>query len=369
MAAKLKFEKLFLIAVLLAMTTRSTTALSSVVKGAYWFEQSTLPASDIDSSLFTHIYYAFLMPNNVTHKLQVSNSTAISLMGFMNSLSTKSPPLKTLISIGGGSGDPAVFAQIASNTTSRKTFINSAIQVARSFGFDGLDLDWEYPQNSTEMDNLDLLLNDWRCAILDDAKSSGRRPLLLTSAVYFAAEFFLSNTSRAYPAASINVNMDWINVMSYDYHGSWNNDTGAIASLFDPNKNVNTVYGLQSWIWAGVNPQKIVMGLPLYGRTWELKDPNVHGFGAPSVGVGPGNGTIAFFQVEEFNSQTGATVVYDVDTVSVYSYSGTTWIGYDNPLTATAKIGFAQALGLRGYFFWAAGFDNWKISKQGNYLF
>ncbi|KAJ7979641.1 putative Chitinase [Quillaja saponaria] len=167
----------------------------------------------------------------------------------------------------------------------------------------------------------------------------------------------------------MNENLDLINAMCYDFHGSWNRETGAIASLFDPKSNVNTLYGLQSWIQAGALPSKLVMGMPLYGRTWQLQDPNVHGIGAPTIGVGPGDGAMAFFQVEQFNTNSGATVVYDVDTVSVYSYSGTSWIGYEDPITVTAKVGFAQALGLRGYFFWAVGYDSqWKISKQGTLL-
>ncbi|XP_028760745.1 class V chitinase CHIT5b-like [Neltuma alba] len=370
MAAIINFTNFLLIAVLLAVTSRSTTALSnstSVVKAAYWFEQSIFPASAINSSLYTHIYYAFLVPNSITYKLQVSNSTAESLSRFTSSLSTKTPPLKTLLSIGGAGSNRAVFAKIASNHTSRETFINSAIEVARNFGFDGLDLDWEFPQTSTEMDHLGLLLRDWRSAILDDAKSRGQPPLLLTAAMYFAVDFFLSLTARTYPVASINSNMDWINVMSYDYNGAWSNKTGPLASLFNPRSNVNTVYGLRSWIRAGLSPRKITMGIPLYGRTWELKDPNLHGIGAPAVGKGPGNGAMAYFQVEEFNRRTGARVVHDVDTVSVYSYSGTSWISYDNALTVTAKVGAAQAFGLRGYFFWAAGFDgDGKISTQAS---
>ncbi|KAI9125740.1 hypothetical protein K1719_003158 [Acacia pycnantha] len=217
------------------------------------------------------------------------------------------------------------------------------------------------------MENLDLLLQDWRNAILNDANSRGQPPLLLTAAVYFAVDFFLSTTRRPYPVASINNNMDWINVMFYDYHGSWRNDTGPLASLFDPKSDVSTKYGLNSWVQAGLYPNKITMGVPLYGRTWELKDPNVHGFGAPAVGVGPGNGALAYFQVASFNRRTGATVVHDVDTVSVYSYSGTSWISYDDARTVTTKIGFAQAFGLRGYFFWAAGFDgDGKISRQAS---
>ena len=113
------------------------------------------------------------------------------------------------------------------------------------------------------------------------------------------------------------------------------------------------------------------MGIPLYAMTWQLRDPSVNGVRAPAVGPGPGlNGAMAYFQVEDFNNRTSANVVHDVETVSVYSYSGSSWVGYDDPLTVTVKVGFAQILSLRGYFFWAAGFDtsDWKVSTQGKQM-
>ncbi|KHN22095.1 Acidic mammalian chitinase [Glycine soja] len=129
--------------------------------------------------------------------------------------------------------------------------------------------------------------------------------------------------------------------MSYDLNGPWSNHTGPPAGLFDPKNNASVSYGLGSWIRGGVIPKKVVMGLPLYGRTWQLRDRSVHGIGAPTIGV-------------------------DRETASVYSYSGSYWVGYDDPKTVAVKVGFAQALSLHGYFFWAAGLDtsDWKISTQ-----
>lgn len=87
--------------------------------------------------------------------------------------------------------------------------------------------------------------------------------------------------------------------------------------------------------------------------------------------MGPGDkGLMQFVQVGEFNRMNGATVVYDVESVSTYSFAGATWIGYDDEISATIKVGFAQALGLRGYFFWALSYDDeWKISTQGSQIF
>ncbi|KAK3033206.1 hypothetical protein RJ639_036998 [Escallonia herrerae] len=343
---------------------------SQAVRGAYWpsWAFDTFPPSAIETSLFTHIYYAFLIPNNVTYKFDITNSTALMLMNFTSTLHSSNPPLKTLFSIGGANDGREIFSRMSSNSTWRKVFIDSTIEVARKFGFDGIDLDWEFPQTQDEMINFGLLLHEWRAEVEKEAEATCRAPLLLSAATYFAVDFFIDKIYRSYPVGSVSENLDWINAMCYDYHGSWDTSaTGAQAALYDPKGNVTTSYGLQSWIKAGFPRKKLIMGLPLYGRSWELKDPMAHGVGAPAVGLGPGElGVMTYSEVEKFNRETNATVEYDPATISTYSVAGTSWIGYDDVRSTMVKILYAEALGLRGYFFWAVNGDHeWKISKAG----
>lgn len=350
------------------ISTRVAMASPPAVKAAYWPSWTTFPPSAIDTTLFTHIYYAFLMPTD-TYKFEISNSTALELSNFSTTLRRKNPPVKTLYSIGGGGTDSHLFARMASNEKSRQTFINSAIETARRLGFDGMDLDWEFPENPTDMQNLGVLFMDWRRAINYEARKTHRAPLLLTAAVYFSVDFFLDEVYRKFPVWSINQNLDWINAMCYDYHGSWDTSaTGAHAALYDPNSSISTSYGLRSWIKAGLFRSKLVMGLPLYGKTWVLKDPNSHEIGSAAVSVGPGDvGVLTNVEIEELNKKNGAKIEHDMETVSTYSYAGSVWVGYDDSVSATLKVGFAQALGIRGYFFWALGYDSeWKISRYGN---
>lgn len=112
------------------------------------------------------------------------------------------------------------------------------------------------------------------------------------------------------------------------------------------------------------------MGLPLYGRTWQLRDAGDHGIGAPAVGAGLGNGVLMYMEVAAFNKESKAHVVYDNSTVSTYSYAGTEWIGYDDGKSVGKKIEFAKQCNLGGYFFWALGYDDkdWTVSKQGMHL-
>lgn len=369
-----KPHTLFLLAISIFTISSTTTSMDSSHhapnKGAYWPSWSDLSPSAIDTTLFTHAYFAFLSPNNITFKFEIDNPTALLLKNFTTTLHhMKKPPVKTLFSIGGATDGSLIFSRMASSHGSRKSFILSTIEVARKFEFDGIDLDWEFPRTPGDMENLSRLLCQWRAAVKKEAKATGKCQLLLSAATYYSPEVRLDNVYRKYPVASINKNLDWINAMCYDYHGGWNRSaTGALASLYDPNSNVSTSHGLQTWIGAKIRREKLVMGLPLYGRTWQLKDPFLYGIGAPAVDIGPGiDGQMSYADVEKFNAQNNATVVFDLSTVSVYSFAGTSWIGYDDVRSVTLKVAYARALKLGGYFFWAvSGDQDWKISRQAS---
>lgn len=192
--------------------------------------------------------------------------------------------------------------------------------------------------------------------------------MLLSAAVYFASSFFLTNITRTYPAEAMKKYLDFVSPICFDYHGSWDTSvTGAHALLYDKGSNISTSYGISTWIEAGIPPEKLVMGMPLYGRTWQLKSPGDNGIGAPAVGVGTGKGFMTYSEIVDFNAANGSNVVYDVQTVSTYSCSGTYWIGYDGPESIEKKVEFARAKGLGGYFFWVLGYDdkNWSLSAAG----
>nr|DAD45168.1 TPA_asm: hypothetical protein HUJ06_003398 [Nelumbo nucifera] len=361
---------LFLVTVLSCFIAGATSA-PPVIKGGYWpsWRADTDPPSTIPTSYFTHLFYAFVGVNATTYKLTITSTDAQWMRNFTSTVHRKKPPSKALLSLGGGNASPTTFSNMATNASNRATFIASTIQVARKYGFDGIDLDWEFPKDDQDMSNLAVLFREWRTAFEKEARASRRPRLLISAAVYFASSFFLSDVKRAYPVNAIRRYVDFVSPMCYDYHGSWEpSATGAQALLYDSTSNISTSYGIQSWIRAGVPPKKLVMGLPLYGRTWKLKDPNVHGIGAPAVGVGPGdNGVLLYFQIVEFNAANNATEEFDKKTVSTYSYAGTNWLGYDNATSIRYKVEFARERRLGGYFFWALGYDkDWTLTKEAS---
>nr|XP_025659847.1 class V chitinase CHIT5 [Arachis hypogaea] len=342
---------------------------SGSVKAGYWPSGNSLSPSSIDTRYFTHIYYAFVEPEPNTFNLIITSSDQNYIPQFINGLSNRNPPVKTILSIGGGASNATLFSLMASTVKSRAAFINSTIQVARQYGFDGLDLDWEFPENEQDMANLALLFKEWHQAVVLEAKVHRRLRLLLTAAVYYSHTIVLIGPGpRSYPAQAIKDYLDWASPMCFDYHGAWSNFTGYNNALFDPKSNISTQFGLGSWIQSGVPPSKLVFGLPLYGRAWKLQDPKVHGDGAPAVGAADGtDGTMNYNDILEFNKKNKATVVFDRSAVSYYTYAGTTWMSYDDAPSMTRKVQYSKSLGLKGYFFWQVGGDkNWTMSRQAS---
>lgn len=178
--------------------------------------------------------------------------------------------VKVLPSIGGWtlSND---FPAIAADPTKRANFVNSCINLINTYAFDGIDLDWEYPgfpdHNGTLQDkqNFTLLLQDLRAA-LDALEAQNSHNYLLTAAVGAAADRM---DDVDWPAVSQS--LDIINLMSYDFFGTWDVVSNHNSPLYAPAQG-DTSFNINSSAMRlindyGVDPAKITIGVPFYGRT------------------------------------------------------------------------------------------------------
>lgn len=372
MSSKTRALPFLFSALLFLIHLNISAAQTTVVKAAYWFPDSGQAVSTINSTLFTHLFCAFADLNSATYQVTISSTNLPQFSTFTQTVQQKNPNVKTLLSIGGGNSSPSTFAAMASQATRRKAFIDSSIKLARNYSFYGLDLDWEYPSSATEMTNFGSLLTEWRAAVANESTAAGKTALLLTAAVFRNADYYSIN----YPFSSVSSSLDWINVMTYDFYGpsfaEGKTSTYPPAALYNGSTSlINGDAGIVSWINnAGISTKKIVIGVPFYGYAWKLLNPNNHGFFAPANGSAIGaNGDQGYNQIKDLISG-GYQTVYNATVVSNYCYNGTTWIGYDDTQSISAKVSYAKGKALLGYFAWHTGADTttWTLSKTGNKL-
>lgn len=261
---------------------------------------------------------------------------------FTTGLKEKNSALKTLIAIGGWNEGSEKYSKMASTVASRTTFADSVVQFLEKHNFDGLDVDWEYPSTrggdeASDKDNLSALLR-----VLHDRLSSAGK--MLTMAVSPNPRTVLSG----YDVPTIVDLVDYISVMSYDYHGAFDNYTGHNAPLYpradDLDQTFNVGFGINYWLMSGVPPEKLIMGLPLYGRSVQLKDENSNGLlqlavDAGEKGIYSGEPGVLYyreicpnFDDEEWNKN------WDPIAMVPYMYKGNQWISYDNEQSLAMKV-------------------------------
>ncbi|KAL1372165.1 hypothetical protein HN51_002310 [Arachis hypogaea] len=327
------------------------------VKGGYWYYDSGVDASSIDSSLYTHLYCAFAALDANTFQATLPSNV---FSTFTQTVKRRNPNVNTFLSVGGGFGGNLSlhFSAMASQSSTRKAFIDSTIQLARSNGFGGVDLDWEYPSSDADRNNLALLLQEWQAANQEDSRNTGRAPLLLTAAVAGSNQI---SSLQYYPIAAINDYTDWLNLMVYDLFipEQYRSSTQPPAPLYNPGGVFSADEGVSSWIGLGIAANRLTFGLPFYGYAWNLVNPNNNGLFAPAAGPAQSStGSMTYRQIRDFINNQRPQQVYHSAYVTNYCYSGNTWIGYDDTQSVSAKIIYAKGRGMVGYFSWQVSGDD-----------
>ncbi|KAJ2402741.1 hypothetical protein GGI23_000485 [Coemansia sp. RSA 2559] len=301
----------------------------------------------------------------------------------------RNPQLRTLISVGGWTLSGG-FSAMAGDAQRRRRFVQSVGQFLAQYKFDGIDIDWEHPveggmdgngRSPMDAHNYLLLLHELR-AHLDAQPNKPRFGRYEISIATSAAP----SVYRHLDLAAIARAVDHINIMAYDYAGSWSSVTAHQQNLFRPAAGDSGIAGndtVSDYINRGVAPEKIVLGVGFYGRGFA----NVNncsnaqgappGLGCPFDGVPPGTwepGSFDYKHLRTNHMLSGSSYAMHWDDAAkaplLYSSRDNILITFDDPVAVSWKADYVLRRSLGGIMIWELSQDhnNELLDKICEYL-
>lgn len=269
--------------------------------------------------------------------------------------------VRVLISLGGW-GHDATFAAIVLDPVAEQRLIDSVLELVEESGYDGVDLDWEYPDSREEIPGFERLAQSLRAGLDILAERRGDPTLLtMAAAAHPKTLEWLSNDF-------LLETMDWVNVMTYDYAGGWAAFAGHNApftpSIRAPIEGRHSVTTTFEYLLKhrGLPPDRFALGLPLYGRAFTVEQP----YENPTGTNEPGR-SVTYSENRRL-AAAGWTRVPDDETQTPWlrSPSGDRILGYDDADSIRRKTRWARQQRLRGVFFWEVSQD--RLPEGGNPL-
>lgn len=253
--------------------------------------------------------------------------------------------VKVLMSLGGWGWDDQ-FRAIVADPKAEARYVEAVVKMVEDYDYDGIDLDWEYPDSDAEIPGFERLTRTLRKR-LDAIGAAKNRPMIVTMASASNYE-----TLDHLDTAFLLETMDWINVMTYDFAGGWSSRAGHNSPLFASSKegpngrsSARTIeYLLEK---RKIPADRLALGLPLYGRGFPVSEP----YAPLPKGSKPFD--LNFKGVGKMLGEGWARVWDDETKVPwLLSPDGTKVAGYDDAESMKAKTEWAMTRGLRGVFFW-----------------
>ncbi|KAJ5708765.1 hypothetical protein N7488_008566 [Penicillium malachiteum] len=316
------------------------TATNFKYVNAVYYPSWRVYRGELPSSLNLSIISHFLDEKSDT-KMKVDGESGC--LNAFKKLKRDNPHLKVVLSIGGSSGS-ATFPSLAAEDNSRRRFALTAKEMVDRYGFDGIDVDWEHPSTPKQGEGYVKLLN-----ILREYFPSPQ--FILTSALP-TGEWCLRNIDILAASKSC----DFINLMTYDFAGSWTELSGHHAQLTASPHPHNAFakrsieVGVQYLQAHGVSPEKTLIGVPVYGRSFL----GATGAGQAFTGNGGENGIFAYKDLP----RPGTQEVTDRERGAAFCVGGDGgFVSYDNPETVKMKAQFVKAHKIAGIFYWTGTSD------------
>jgi chitinase len=345
--------------------------------------------ADLPGKDLTHIFYAFGKIDSAGRVtlgdpcldvgVCTGPATAVTEGGNFRELQllkNRYPHLKLVVSIGGWGGSGR-FSDAALTDSTRRLFAESAIDgfIRQRPGlFDGIDIDWEFPvaggmqgnvERPEDKANFTLLLAELRRQLDAQGVKDGRHYVLA-----IAASAGLRRIANL-EIASITPLLDFINVMTYDYH-SGSKRTGFNSPLYaaqnDPTPEFNIDVTMRAFLGAGAPADKLLLGIPFYGRGYGGVPPDDHGlFQETTARPANWSGSDGDWKVLSKTRLTNPQYVRHWDSSSrvpwLYDSTSGTWVTYDDPQSIGEKVRYVRDHKLGGVMIWELGGDDGSLMR------
>ena len=336
-----------------------TPAPTKKIVSAYyagWSAYNGYTPLNIPASSITNINYAFAKIGDDL-KIEMGDSY-IDPTNFaqLNQLKKSYPNIKTLISIGGWS-DSGKFSDAALTDSSRTVFAVSVVAFVKQYGFNGVDIDWEYPvggglstnmARSADKTNFTLLLQKLREKLNAQGQRDGQKYLL--SIAGGADKSYAANTQLSLIANYV----DYASIMTYDIHGLGDSYTDLNAPLYVPTESSpqykwSVDQAVKAWITSGFPASKIVMGVPFYGYIYN----GVTGGGTGLYKNYSGGSSISYDSLlSNYISNGSYTKYFHPVALVPWMFNGSTFISFDNEISMGDKAKYIVQNNLAGASIW-----------------
>ncbi|KAJ5135678.1 glycoside hydrolase [Penicillium bovifimosum] len=318
--------------------------------------------ADFDATAMTHINFVFVHFHPTTFEITPKDPSDIPLYSQFTALKEKHPALQTWVSLGGWAFNDATnslntqtaFSDMSSSAANRRVFAVSLIHFMDTYGFDGVDIDWEYPGAddrggaTADTANYALLLSDLKAAF------RGRYGISVTlpSSYRYLHWFDLHAMEKS---------VDFFNFMSYDIHGVWDSSSKLTGPYVRPHTNLTEIRQGLDLLWQNnISPSKVNLGVGWYGRSFTLNDPLYNTPGCIFSEVGTAGectnfaGTLSNAEIRRIITSQCLTPTMDREAaVKWITWDSNQWVSYDDGETMQMKIQAASELCLGGTVIWS----------------
>ncbi|XP_055608633.1 endochitinase-like [Uranotaenia lowii] len=333
-------------------------------------EDGAYSIEDIPGNLCSHVVYNFVGISEKSYELtSMQPDYDYGENGFQRfaDLKDKFPNLKLLVAIGGWGHGGEKFSQMTENRNRRRRFVGSVVKFLHKYGFDGLEVVWMYPGNYerggnvNDKDNFYYLIRELQ-QTFDDAKRDWE------VSVQVPAD--KSRLDAGYQIDALCEAAHFIHVIGYDLRGWWNNFADVHSPMQDRSTDegsfigLNVQNGVDHWLKGGCSPSQIVLGVPLFGRTYLLSSPEENAVGSPTIGAGSAGeltnepGYLGYCEICQ--ALPAMTIRWDEVGKCPYAFNSEEWIGYEDERSLKAKIQWAVNKKLAGIYAFSLDLDDYR---------